>query len=285
MSERPGVLPNFLIIGAEKAGTTSLYNYLRHHPQVFMAQSKELEFFIERENWSRGIEWYKANFRDATSAALAIGEASTGYSSHPALPGVPARIAATLPRVRLIYLVRNPVERAISAYFDHVRRGSEHKPIERALLSDPRYVDRSRYAMQIERYLERFPREQLLIIKSEDLRIERVKTLKRIYDFLGVDSTWVPPSVHREFNKTSDSVRHQLVRSVRRRPLVRATKGYAPKSLRKMIRGILVHVATYRRRQTVISPDVVWHLQEQVREDVRRLRQYMNGDFDGWGIA
>ena len=114
-------LPTFLIIGTMKGGTTSLYRYLRQHPEVFMPERKELNFFVdeyagppidppEERNWSRGITWYEHQFADA-ERERAVGEASANYSRHPTYPGVAERIAAVVPNVKLIYVMRNPIDR------------------------------------------------------------------------------------------------------------------------------------------------------------------------------
>src|SRR5215211_9390855 len=104
-------LPNFLVIGAMKAGTTSLYHYLRHHPQVFMPEIKELNFFNPLRNWRRGVEWYEEQFEGIPDSVVAIGEASTSYTKFPWIREVPARITSVLGEIRLIYVVRDPIER------------------------------------------------------------------------------------------------------------------------------------------------------------------------------
>jgi Sulfotransferase family len=181
------MLPNFLLIGAMKAGTTSLYRYLREHPQVFMPPEKELHFFAAPERWSRGRDWYEARFAAAADGAVAVGEASPTYAMYPEFAAVPERVAALLPDARLLYTVRHPIERMRSHYLHQVRRGREHAPIERALVADPRYLDTSRYALQLERYLDRFPAERLLVITAEELRDDRLATVGRVLEFLGAD--------------------------------------------------------------------------------------------------
>jgi hypothetical protein len=162
-------IPNFLIIGAMKAGTTSLYKYLRSNPQVFMPAKEEPNFFVDEEDvgrWNRGLGWYEQLFEGAEEA-VAVGEASPKYTNYPHHEGVPARVAKVIPDARLIYLVRHPIERIVSHYRLAVRMRPRlaSKPLEETLLHRTR-VDASRYAMQIEQYLQYFPREQLLIIKS-----------------------------------------------------------------------------------------------------------------------
>src|SRR5437016_1007207 len=108
-------MPSFIVIGAQKAGTTSLDSYLRTHPQVAMSSVKETNFFVEERAWGKGRRWYEGLF-DAAGTATAVGEASPTYSMFPLFAGVPERMARLLPEARLIYLVRDPIERIRSAY-------------------------------------------------------------------------------------------------------------------------------------------------------------------------
>ena len=133
-------------------------------------QYKAPEFFVEESNWHRGIDWYRQQFPVTGAHILAVGEASNAYAKYPRHRGVPERIAAHLPDVRLVYVVRDPIARIRSHYQTKVAEGSEKAPFSDAVFGNPIYLDYSRYAMQIEQYLEHFPREQLLVITSEDLR-------------------------------------------------------------------------------------------------------------------
>lgn len=283
------MLPNFLIIGARKAGTTSLYQYLRDHSQVFMSHKKELNFFEAEFNGSRGLRWYEQHFEGAGDA-IAVGEASPSYTRYPYSRGVPARIAEVLPEARLIYLVRHPLERMTSSYLQNTRAGRGREPsIEKALLTNPRYVDVSRYAMQIEQYLPYFPRERLLIVKSEDLRDARGPTMERVFGFLGVDRTWVPGNLEEEYNTTRSkktrAVRpaaRAISRTLRLVPGYKALASAAPPGLKEAKR----RVATRDIDPTITIPDGVrQELEERLRPDVQRLRTYMGDEFDGWGIG
>jgi len=277
------MLPNFLVIGAPKAGTTSLYHYLRLHPQVFMPATKELSFFVEQNNWPRGRAWYEEQFSGAVDAA-AIGEASPRYTMYPQYAGVPARIADLLPDIRLIYLVRHPIERMRSHYLDHVIYGAEKAPIEKALLDNPLYLNASRYALQMEQYMPHYPRERLLIIRSEELRHARAPTLRRIHEFLGVATDWIPADVEREFHRTADRrVPRRLLGAVRRLPGFRAVRYLAPR-LRTELKT-RVFMRQVDPRQSTIPDDLRGRLEEMLRDDVRRLRRYLGDHFDGWGIG
>jgi Sulfotransferase domain len=272
------VLPNFLVIGAAKAGTTSIYHYLRAHPQVFMPETKELNFFVANDGWPKGTAWYERHF-EAAADAVAVGEASPNYTKFPLFPGVPERIAKLIPEVRLIYLVRDPVERFRSGYLDEVRRGRQHNPIESTLASNPGYLAASKYAMQIEQFLEHFRRNQLLVITSEQLKRQRTATMRVVHDFLGVDDV-APATLADEYNRTEGQrVLRPLARRLRRLPGAREVARVAPGVSRRMgTRPLDPALAD-------ISLAFDQQLRELLRDDVRRLRGYLGPGFDGWGIA
>lgn len=281
-------LPTFLIIGAQKAGTTSLYRYLRDHPQVFMPKLKEPDFFVAERTWSRGVEWYEELFEGA-NGATAIGEASTTYTMFPAYDGVPARIAKLLPEVRLIYVLRHPIERMRSDYLHYAnppRRAKfetrERRPVEQALLEEPRYLEASRYAMQIERYLDHFPLERLLVVTSDELRHRREVTIRRTFEFIGADPTFEPPMLEHEYNATERAPR-ALDRIIHRVPGFQTASAITPDHVKRFAGRL-----TSKRidgGNSIISPEVRRRLEDLLRDDVRRLRTYMGEDFDGWGIG
>jgi Sulfotransferase domain len=192
-----------LILGAQKAGTTALYAYLRRHPEITGPSWKEVSFFDR--HYARGEAWYRGNFPNKLRARRLVGEASPSYLFHPLAP---QRVRELLPEARLVALVRNPVDRAFSHYQHEVALGREPLSFEDALdaedgrlrgeeerlLADPRYFShawwnytyraRGLYAEQLERWLEAFPREQLLIVPSEDLGSDPAGTYARVLEFL-----------------------------------------------------------------------------------------------------
>ncbi len=272
------MLPNFLVIGAAKAGTTSIYHYLRANPQVFMPETKELNFFVGNDEWPKGTSWYERHF-DAAGDAVAVGEASPNYSKYPLFPGVPERVAKLLPDVRLVYLVRHPIERFRSGYLDEVRRGRQRNPIETTLDSNPGYLAASKYAMQIEQYLEYFSRDQLLVVTSEDLRRNRAATMRVVHEFLGVDDV-APATLTDEFNRTEGKrMLRPLARRLRHLPGARAGARLVP--------GVSRWLGTrpLDPERAEISPAFERQLRDLLRDDVRRLRSYLGEEFDGWGIA
>ena len=192
-------LPTIVGIGAMKAGTSALHRYLDAHPDIAMADAKEVNFFFGGEpsdvdeswsaagNWWRGVDWYRAQFVDD---GRVTGEVSPGYTS-PDHPDVAGRMAATVPDARLLYLVREPLARAVSQFRHHAREGGERRPVGEALLDpDSQYVARSRYHERVRPFLEAFGREQLLVVATEDLEEDRRAALARIHEHVGVEPWW-----------------------------------------------------------------------------------------------
>jgi hypothetical protein len=277
-------LPDFIIIGAMKAGTTSLWEHLRAHPQVYMPDLKELQFFSNPGRLNRDLDWYREQFADAGDA-VAAGEASTNYTKHPRRPGTAARIAEVMPRVRLVYLVRDPIERIRSHYL-HVAHGyGERRPLPIAVREDPEYVDVSRYRMQIDQYLPHFDASQLLVVTSEDLREHRRATLERVMHFVGVDPALVArpaaPEAHRSADKRVDT---PLTTRVRRTRGFETVRRLTPRAVRRLAaRGM------QRRLQdevdATVPDDLRRELVDTLAPDVAGLRPFLSPDFDGWGIA
>jgi hypothetical protein len=198
-------LPDFLILGAQKAGTTALYAYLRWHPDITGPSFKEVSFFDR--HYTQGERWYRAHLPLRRRAL--VGEASPSYLFH---PQAPERVARMLPNARLIALLRNPVERAFSHYQHEVALGREPLSFEEAIdredermrgelehmLRDPSYfshawwnytyVARGRYAEQLERWFAAFPREQLLVLLTDELAADTAGTYRRVLDFLGAEA-------------------------------------------------------------------------------------------------
>lgn len=203
------MLPNFLIIGSQKAGTTSLYNILKKHPQIFMAEKKEVNFFFLEGEFRKGIDHYRKYFSDIPPGKIAYGEASPGYICH---PQAPMRIKESLPKAKLILTVRNPIERAYSQYWDNRMTLSEPQEFAETLdialhptykPGKPGYFSRGTYLQYINRYLESFPPEQLLVLLFDDLRDAPSKFYRTCFEFLGVDPNFKLPDMDKAFNPSS----------------------------------------------------------------------------------
>lgn len=197
-------LPDALIIGAMKSGTSSLHYYLTQHPQVIAPLRKEVHYFDL--NFARGEPWYRANFGRADAPGLNI-DSSPYYLFH---PQVPQRAHALLPNARLIVLLRDPVRRAYSHYWHERDKGREPLSFEDAIAAEPErierdherlargeierseahqffsYLARGRYAEQLERWLQFYPRQHLLVLRFEDLAREPLPVLNSTLDWLGL---------------------------------------------------------------------------------------------------
>lgn len=283
MSDRAERLPTFIVIGAMKAGTTSLWRYLRSHPQVFTPEEKELGYFIAEKNWSRGRDWYLANFAGAGDT-IAVGEASPEYTLGHAYRGVPERMAGLIPAAKLVYLLRDPVARLRSHYLERVRAGDEKRPPERALAEHPGYVMASRYMWQLERYLEHFPREQILLVTSEDLQRAPAATLATVFAFLGVEQGWEPAPVPDRTNTTGEVyLRGERVARLRGSAWYRAAARLTPAPLRRFHHRLTTTKMTTATLE--LSAELEERIRDQLRPDVARLRAEMPAGFDGWGLA
>jgi hypothetical protein len=205
-------LPNTIIIGAQKSGTSSLFGYLIQHPDILGACRKEVHYFDGGtdpgvDNFAKGSDWYRAHFPllAKSNPKARILEATPSYLF---VPGAPERIAALVPNVKMIAVLRDPVERAISHYFYEVLNGREDRPIMKALTEEEdllapiwisriykarqflpcSYKARGRYAEQLSRFYDLFSRDQVLVLSSNDLFKNTDETLTRTFDFLGMDS-------------------------------------------------------------------------------------------------
>lgn len=213
VSARWRVLPDFVILGTQRGGTTSLFDYLARHPQVFPAFRKEVHFYDL--HYSRGLDWYRAHFPlvRQMSEGHVTGEATPNYLVH---PEAPRRLQSVTPDARLVVMVRNPIERAHSSWRLLSQRGLETASFGDAIAREQResdpligetsgapekvgtalkflYLAKSRYADQMERWLEYFPLERFIVIASEDMFGQPLKVFFNLSEFLGIDP-WDPTS-------------------------------------------------------------------------------------------
>ena len=294
------IMPNFLIIGAAKAGTTSLYGYLEQHPQVYMSSIKEPRFFaLEGEKLDfRGpaqsinhtsvttLAEYSQLFQEVTSQT-AIGEASTVYLSH---PKAPERIKHYIPDVKLIAILRDPSERAFSSYLHLVRDGYETLSFAEALEAEASrikdnwqplwyYKERGFYYQQLQRYFEIFAPEQIEIYLYEDLAKDSTGVIQNITRFLEVDDTFAPDL---ERKNVSGIPKNRLVQNLltRKNPLKSVLKPLLPESLRQSV------IQNISKRnlgaKPTLSPQMRQHLIAIYREDILKLQELIQRDLSSW---
>jgi hypothetical protein len=273
-----GRLPTFLIIGAQKSATTTVWAWLRAHPQVYCPPNKELAWFATDESWRQGTDAYAAAFAEAGDA-LIVGEASPQYTMFPRYHGVAERVAATLPDARLVYVVRDPVERMRSAYRHALAGGSETRPIDEALITDARYHYPSCYALQLEQYLRVVDRERILVVASESLRPDPRPTIGRVLAFLGASpDAGVEPAADRNLGADKRAPRpywRAVGGALIRHDLAHRT----PEVIRRMARErhpLLTR--EIRPEEIALSDSVRQRLVEVLRPEMARFRNLAGDD-------
>lgn len=236
------VLPDFLIIGAARSGTTSLYQYLTQHPLVIPGVGKEVYFFDKK--FDKGINWYKSFFPTKLSKSrlekklkrnCITGEATPRYLYH---PHTPKRVFDLIPTVKLIVLLRNPIDRAYSHYQMEAKQDNNELPFEEAIEQEEKrimddmkkmerdenfysinfyrksYLTRGIYVDQLKRWFEYFPREQFLILKSEDFYSKTPEVYQQVLDFLNLpkfELNSFKPYRMRKHSSISEETRKKLV--------------------------------------------------------------------------
>ncbi|WP_259253768.1 sulfotransferase family protein [Salinibacter ruber] len=271
------MLPTFLIIGAMKCGTTSLYSYLDEHPEVSMSSVKEPNFFLEREDLS--LEEYKSLFQ---GEAKAYGEASTGYTKYPLMETDVEYMRDLLPGAKLIYLVRDPLDRIVSHFLDNASRGIERESLETVLQEEfdqNHYVCCSRYFMQLERYRQFYSDDQILVLPAKRLREDRRATLTDVFKFIGVDPAYWSPAYEEEKHKTSQKhIPVQPARYVAGSTFVQWVKDLLPSTVVETIRGAV--------RKPVSRPEIPAQIRKRLtgylQDDVRQLRRFADYSFGHW---
>ena len=296
---RPGAWPNFLVIGASKCGTTSLWHYLDQHPSVYMSPVKEPMYFcsddyvaapgdrhyVMQEHAVRSVGDYLALFSQRSAEPMA-GEATTAYIADPATP---ARIRATLPDVKLVAMIRHPAERVYSEYAYSRAWGIETLPtfeqaIEAELADGPqthkwrRFVEHGFYGAQLDRYLAVFPISQLRVYRFEDLSDDPHTVMHDLYDFLGVDDTIESDlsTVHNASLPVPRSARlERTLQAVRRSPLTRHVPA--------LLRGRINPAVSRLNHVTPDFPDSVRRrLLDVYAEDTRRVEELLDVDLSAW---
>lgn len=275
--QAPRNLPNFLIIGAMRCGTTSLTRYLRPHPDVYVSPHKELHFFDY--NFAEGLDRYRENFADAGSER-AVGEATPNYIYD---GDAMQRIADSLPQARLIAILRNPVDRAYSHYWHNRAVGRETLGFEDALAAEPdrlattdprprahwSYADRGLYLLQLQRVCDLCRRESLLVSLFDDLTRDPAGTYRSLCRFLRVDESFSPPELGVSVNSYV-AFRSRAVRRVARR---------LPKPARRV-------VGRLNRRDDPsyppMEPRVRARLLERFAEENAALGSWLDRDLSSW---
>jgi sulfotransferase family protein len=283
--DRMPALPNLVIIGAMKCGTTSLHHYLASHPEVEMSREKELKFFVEPPpgRRPRSLGWYGAQFHGGTSIR---GEASPDYTRDPVCSGVPERMNALIPDARLIYVVRDPIERLISHWIHMYAVGRENRSLQVVLqdLDRNEYVLTSQYHRHIERFLRYYDPRQLLVISQEDLWYRRPDTLRQVFRFLGVSEDFDSPDF-RAIKHPSSAKRRKSAAGYAVRRILRPALRHLPTRVRAKLEQILFYPFSQPIDRPQLSGEDIRRLREHFEPDLEKLRAFTGRGFREFNIG
>jgi hypothetical protein len=284
-------LPTFFIIGAPKAGTTSLHFYLDQHPQIQMSEPKEPRFFAGPAN---GLPYppdhvgeigaYEALFDPAVPVR---GESSTDYAIHPRRSGVPERIKEAVPEARFIYLVRDPIARTISHYKMTTALLGERHSLREALgdfsdLHTP-YISPSLYATQLELYLRHFPIERILLIDQANLQADRRATLSQIFAFLSVEDAIDTAALDRELLDSGDWRAYPSGYADFVSRVVAPRLRWVPQGPRRWVRRSVERLI-WRPVDTDLDAGTRAELEKLYAPEVARLRELSGKAFSTWSV-
>jgi hypothetical protein len=283
--KRHAELPNLIIIGGLKCSTTSIHHYLGLHPEIQMSKPKELNFFVEELNWDLGLDWYASRF---DSRFAVRGESSPHYTNLPRFEGVAERIHQHCPEAKLIYMVRDPIKRILSHWVHATGAGYETREMV-PVLSDPStsYVNRSKYWMQLQPYLERFDHAQIEVIAQEELQIEREETMRKAFAFAGVDPDFTSEQFDREWEKSAakEGDKYQLMEKLIKLPGFRSFDrnfDRLPESMRWLVEKIVHDPDKPPAEKPKLSDELFETLRGRFTEDVAGLQKFAGREFPGW---
>lgn len=273
-------LPNFVIIGTPKSGTTTLFRYLARHPDVFMPAKKELDFF--NRHHGRGRAWYEAQF-SGRSDERAVGEGSVLYSIDCLWPETPARMGELLPDCRLIYLVRHPLERIESLWCQHLMNGDKVPDFPVAVREWRPLLAGSLYWQQLGRFREHYPDDRIHIMFFEDIVTAPVDAMARCFEFLGIDAAAVVEQSSEHVNpRQRMKVDRPIWARLRHTPLGLAARRRLPESVkdgfRRMLRKRLDAVARWD------EPTIEWAVRA-VEPDAHRFLEHVGKPASHWDLG
>jgi hypothetical protein len=291
-------LPNFFILGAAKAGTTSLYGYLSQHPHVFLPIVKEPEFFCNELVFEKGIGWFAETHYSGAERFPARGDATPHYLFY---EKAARRIAELLPEShhRFIVVLRNPVERAYSLYWNMVHEGGEDQSFEEALRAEPlrareardaehrgmicfQYVSSGLYADQLEMYVRHFDRSRFLILLTEDLVDSPLDSARKLFEFLSIQ-TDVRMDAFERLNPASTPRSRMLQNALRNAvPFKRQLGKLVPFHVKHALVSKLLDWNRKPFSYPPMSAKTRTELQRRFADDVRRLEAILERDLSGW---
>ncbi len=252
-----GRMPDFLLIGGMKCGSTTLHDYLVEHPQLAEPRYKEPGFFSRPERFELGLAWYHDVFAGAQPGQLAF-ESSTCYSRHPHFGEVAPRIHEHLPDIKLVYIMRHPVDRLYSHYRHamlerHKKGTGPIVSLQAALAETDELFDTGCYLRQIEQFTAHYSRDRFFFLTLDELKTDPDAVLSRLQAFLGID---VKADLSSTLQGASNAIRARAVATsagsakerLRRNPMVRLAKRIIPKQARSAIMASLMRSPLVKAR-------------------------------------
>ncbi|NLR90510.1 sulfotransferase family protein [Flammeovirga agarivorans] len=273
--------PNLIVIGAMKSGTTSLHNYLSLHPDIFMSQKKEIDYYTDAIFKKETQDWYLNQF---DSDYKVRGESSQNYSKchNKYYQNIPKRIKNDIPNVKFIYLLRDPIERYKSQISENYY-GETKKEIEYNIKSE-NYLKTSMYYMQLTEYLKYFSIDQFLIITTEELNNNRLYTMNKIFNFLGVDEI----KEENTFNFISNDNKGKKVfpLSFKQTLIYKLIKKGLPKKVFQKIEysSFLRNYIFIGWKKREIDKNEIIRIKSILVNDIDKLRKTTNLEFKDWKI-
>jgi hypothetical protein len=276
------ILPNFLLIGAEKAGTTALSQFLRQHPEVCFSRPKETWFFNRR--YDKGVEWFASHF-EHWDGEPAIGEGTARLLQS---EEAPARIHEHIPDVQLLCILRNPIERAFSQYHFYVYTGKEDPErsfgeVIRDETSDfgRDLIQQGKYIRHLRRYERVFSRKQIHVELHRDLRENSKQVVRSLYDTLGIDTSY-EPDTETEHNVTKYPASRTVYEMIRRgwRAVAEPVEPHIPwvaNTLRSLVRRVL-----FDSEKPTMNADDRAYLRRVFEEPNRELQDWLDRDLSHW---
>jgi len=281
------VLPNFFVCGVPKAGTTSLYEYLAAHPDVFMSTEKE-PWFFHGEKYEKGLDWYSETFFDGYDGEEAIGEVTPVYFAHDTAT---KRIAGDIPDPRVVFLLRDPAERAWSEYWWRIEEGmlTPSTSFGEFIRSGANsfgigLIEIGMYHRHLQRWENAFGRGRMHVLLTQDLATDRPSTLQSLFRFLGVEATVNPQtlSTHKATRHPKSSTVYAAVHNVWRP--IRAVMGdellERTKRLRTLVRSLFFRSDNSGRPE--MEPDDRAYLSDVYEEPNRKLADWLGRDLSHW---
>lgn len=285
---------NLFLIGAMKSGTTTLHALLAEHPDIFMCEPKEPCYFLEPdllkrywpEMWERRYWESEANYLhlfDAAGHESIIGESSTDYSKLPRFHGVAEKIQAFNPQAKFIYIMRDPVERTLSHYWHMVTHRAERRGMMEALRQERHYTDVSYYAMQLHPYIEAFGRDRVFTLTFEELKADPLKTVQKVFEWLGVTVDFVPPNLGVRENVTTQQIDQVsgmgLLHRLRHSRLWDLIAPLVPQDIRSL--GVRLSVKNVDRSE-VNQAQAIDYLRPIQQKQTEELKALINLDISQW---